>query len=115
MKKRAVRFGLVLDDEVLKKRAERFGDQLGNNENLHLDEKKKNFRKRKLNRALGRLGNKRVLSNKNKFSNRRRSFRNRRFEGRNGNSNSLRRTKTRGGLRLRGGRRGSIRRSRGGF
>jgi hypothetical protein len=102
-----------MDEEVLKKRAERFGDQLGNNQNLniHLDEKKKNFRKSKLNRAIGnrnRNGNKRILSldnrNRSRISNRRRNFRNRKlgFEGRNKNSmNNL--------VRNRGGRRGARR------
>ena len=77
LEKRAVRFGLKIDEEVLKRRADRFKDQLGNNENLHLDEKKKRSRKGKLNKA---LGNKKVLMNKFKFSDRRKSFRNRRFE-----------------------------------
>ena len=68
----------------MKKRAERFGDQLGNNENLNLDEKKKKFGKGKvdgkLNRALGN-GNKRILGNRLKNSNNRRNLRNRKFEG----------------------------------
>jgi hypothetical protein len=86
-----------MDEEVLKKRAERFGDQLANNQilNINLDEKRKQFRKSKLNRALGNRNgnrNKRILSlanrNGNRISNRKRNFRNRRlrFGGRNKNS-----------------------------
>ena len=101
----------------MKKRAERFKDQLGNNENLHLDEKKKNFRKRKLNRA---LGNKRILGNRNRlrFSNKRRNLRNGKFGGprkiRNNAGNAVNagngNTRNRIGFKT---RRGSIRRLRG--
>ena len=105
----------------MKKRAERFGDQLGNNENLNLDEKKKRFGKgklgNKLNRELGNgNGNKRILGNRLKFSNKRRNLRNnRKFEGlrkirrngngNNGNSNANGFTRNRIGARRGGNRR----------
>ena len=68
MKKRAIRFGLKCDEELLKKRAERFKEQLGNNENIHLDERrKKRFSKRKLSGVISR----RNLKKKGKFLKRR--------------------------------------------
>lgn len=66
LKKRAIRFGLACDEEVLKKRAERFKEQLGNNENINFEESRKSFSKKKFS------GNKTTLKQKNRLLKKRR-------------------------------------------